>query len=95
MLTDIDILQRNLTTLRKRCGWTVDELADILGYTQPVIYNLEDGTRQLSVLEYIGLRTIFEKKAVGNPFVDMVLADIFDDYELESNKWLNQIIKRR
>lgn len=95
MLTDIDILQQNLTVLRKGCGWSVEELADILGCTQPVIYNLEDGTRQLSVLEYIGLRTIFEKKAVGNPFVDMVLADIFDDYELESNKWLNQIIKRR
>jgi len=25
----------------------------------------------------------------------MALADIFDDYELGSNKWLNQIIKRR
>lgn len=94
-MLNIDILQQNLTVLRKRCGWSVEELADILGCTQPVIYNLEDGSRQLSMLEYIGLRTIFEKKAIGNPFVEMVLTDIFDDYELGSNKWLNQLIKRR
>ena len=53
-------LQDNLSTLRKICGWTTQQLGDKIGVTKQTISNLENGKTTMSKLQYMGLRLVFQ-----------------------------------
>ena len=59
----IKSLQENLSMLRKLYGWTMEQLGEKIGVTKQTISNLEHGKPQMSKVQYIAIRTIFETEA--------------------------------
>lgn len=59
----IKSLQENLSMLRRLYGWTMEQLGEKIGVTKQTISNLEHGKPQMSKVQYIAIRTIFETEA--------------------------------
>lgn len=57
---ETEIMQENLCELRKIAGWTAEELGDKLGVTKQTISNIETGKVQMSRVQYIATRAVFE-----------------------------------
>ena len=60
--------QNNLRSLRTLAGWTAKEIGEKIGVTKQTILTLEKQpiVRQMSKLQYIGLRTMFELEAASD-----------------------------
>lgn len=65
--------QRNLEALRQIAGWSVEDLAQKIGVNKQTIRNLElaaksgkNGKPEMSKLQYIGLRAVFDYEAQQN-----------------------------
>lgn len=91
-------LQDNLNTLRKICGWTTQELGDKIGVTKQTISNLENKKTQMTKLQYIGLRSVFDHEANSTSenasFLNFALTKLLDEElsqeemeEYESKMW--------
>lgn len=65
--TQIQIMQDNLSDLRKIAGWTSEMLAGKLGITKQTISNLENHKVKLSRIQYIAIRSVFECEIASNP----------------------------
>lgn len=59
-------LQKNLTSIRTIAGWTAEELGYLIGVTKQTISNLENGKTQMSLTQYIAIRTILDYKIKEN-----------------------------
>lgn len=59
--------QEHLITIRKLYGWTIEELANKIGVTKQTISNLENKKTELSKVQYIAMRTVFEAEALSRP----------------------------
>ena len=58
----IEVMQRYLPSLRKIAGWTAEELGKRLGVTKQTISNLENKKVNMTKMQYIALRVIFENE---------------------------------
>lgn len=57
---EIRILQKNLKTIRTILNWTLEEFADKIGVTKQTISNLENLKTEMTKIQYIAIRTIFD-----------------------------------
>ena len=58
----IEVMQRYLPSLRKIAGWTAEDLGKRLGVTKQTISNLENKKVNITKIQYIALRVIFENE---------------------------------
>lgn len=65
--TEIEIMQDNLSDLRKIAGWTAEMLGRKLGLTKQTISNLETHKVKLSRVQYIAIRAVFECEVAARP----------------------------
>lgn len=65
--TEMQIMQDNLSDLRKIAGWTAEVLAKKLGITKQTISNIENQKVKISAIQYIAIRAVFECELASNP----------------------------
>ena len=53
-------LQKNLSSIRKIAGWSMEELGDRIGAQKQTISNLENGKTKMSFTQYIAIRSILD-----------------------------------
>ena len=80
--------QDNLPTIRKLYGWTIEELAVKIGVTKQTISNIENRKTELSRVQYIALRAVFEAEAINRPeeerdFLINIISKLIDSDSLE------------
>ena len=92
---DIQILQDNLSLLRKLAKWTMEELGEQVGLTKQTISNIENKKSIMTLIQYIAIRTAFDYEIQTNPdnvvlaqAVDILLnkADSYNEEESEKIK---------
>ena len=69
----IQFLQDNLSTMRKICGWTMQELGDMAGVTKQTISNLENNRTKMSKLQ---AKPVIEGSA-RRKFLHMVIDTLY------------------
>lgn len=83
--SDIKKLQSNLCTIRKIAGWTAQNLGKKIGVTKQTISNLENQKTDMTLTQYIAIRTILDYEIENNksnevlPQVVHILLDMPDD----------------
>ena len=55
-------LQKSLSTLRKKAGWSAESLGERLGVTRQTIVNLETGQTKMTKVQYFAIRYIFDEE---------------------------------
>ena len=55
-------LQNNLTAIRKTAGWSMEDLAVMLGVSRQTVNNWEKGTSRLSKTAYLAIRALLDAK---------------------------------
>lgn len=60
------IMQENLCELRKIAGWTAEDLANKLDITKQTISNIENCKVQMTRIQYIAIRSVFECEIYKN-----------------------------
>lgn len=63
----IGLLQKNLQTIRKIAGWTIEDLGEKIGVTKQTISNLENWKTKMSMTQYIAIRTILDYESQEHP----------------------------
>lgn len=63
----IDRFQENLSTLRKVAGWSAEDLGDKLDLTRQTIMNLESKRIEMTKVQYIAFRSVFEIESLSRP----------------------------
>lgn len=82
---DIKKLQVNLSSIRKIAGWTAQDLGKKIGVTKQTISNLENQKTEMTLTQYIALRTVIDYEIENNksnevlPQVVHILLDVSDD----------------
>lgn len=82
---DIKKLQDNLSTIRKIAGWTAQDLGRKIGVTKQTISNLENRKTEMTLTQYIAIRTILDYEIENNrsnavlPQVVHILLDVPDE----------------
>lgn len=82
---DIKKLQINLSSIRKIAGWTAQDLGEKIGVTKQTISNLENQKTEMTLTQYIAIRTVLDYEIENNksnevlPQVVHTLLDIPDD----------------
>ena len=62
----INLLQQNLSSIRKIAGWTTEELGDKIGVTKQTISNLENNKTPMNFTQYIAIRAVLDCEIEGN-----------------------------
>ena len=62
--------QDNLTTIRRLFGWTIEDLGNKIGVTKQTISNIENRKTEMSRVQYIATRSVFETEACSRPQVE-------------------------
>lgn len=96
---DIKRLQDNLCSIRKIAGWTAQDLGSKIGVTKQTISNLENQKTEMTLTQYIAIRTVLDYEIKNNksnevlPQVVHILLDMPNDEinEEEHNK-INQAV---
>lgn len=84
----IEKMQKNLKLLRTLSGLSQTDLGDILCVTKQAVSALECGYIDMSMAQYIALRSIFEHLSVnGNVNLRATLRELFPD-----ENWLDDIL---
>ena len=65
--SDIKKLQTNLCAIRKIAGWTAQELGTKIGVTKQTISNLENQKTEMTLTQYIAIRTVLDYEMANNP----------------------------
>lgn len=82
---DIKKLQVNLSSIRKIAGWTAQDLGKKIGVTKQTISNLENQKTEMTLTQYIAIRTVLDYEIENNksnevlPQVVHILLDVPDD----------------
>ena len=63
---DIKKLQVNLSSIRKIAGWTAQDLGKKIGVTKQTISNLENQKTEMTVTQYIAIRTVLDYEIENN-----------------------------
>lgn len=63
---DIKILQENLSSIRKIAGWTTQDLGEKIGVTKQTVSNLENQKTEMTLTQYIAIRTVLDYEAENN-----------------------------
>lgn len=83
--SDIKKLQQNLSSIRKIAGWTAQDLGNKIGVTKQTISNLENQKTEMTLTQYIAIRTIIDYEIQNNqsnevlPKIVHVLLDVPDN----------------
>ncbi len=83
----IDLMQENLQDLRKKCGYSQEALAELIGTSRYIISNLENYNREMAWDECQALIHVFLKHNEISEEIQMFKS--YED-ELENNCILNQ-----
>jgi DNA-binding XRE family transcriptional regulator len=83
--------QDNLATMRKLFGWTIDDLAKKIGVTKQTISNIENRKTELSRVQYIAMRTVFEAEARARTpeeqeFLIAIISRLVDSEDLDDSE---------
>lgn len=62
----VDLLQTNLSSIRKIAGWTLDELGEKIGVTKQTISNLETKKTNMTLTQYIAIRAVLDYEIQNN-----------------------------
>lgn len=62
----IQLLQENLSSIRKIAGWTAEELGNQIGVTKQTISNLENSKVKMSLTHYIAIRSVLDYEIESN-----------------------------
>lgn len=96
---DIKKLQINLNSIRKIAGWTAQDLGKKIGVTKQTISNLENQKTDMTLTQYIAIRTVIDYEIETNksnevlPQVVYLLLDIPDDeISAEDHKKITQAV---
>lgn len=79
---DIKNLQVNLSSIRKIAGWTAQDLGRKIGVTKQTISNLENQKTEMTLTQYIAIRTVIDYEIENNksnellPQVVHILLDV-------------------
>ena len=82
---DIKKLQVNLSSIRKIAGWTAQDLGKKIGVTKQTISNLENQKTEMTLTQYIAIRTVLDYEIENNksnevlPQVVHILLDMPDE----------------
>lgn len=82
---DIKKLQVNLSSIRKIAGWTAQDLGKKIGVTKQTISNLENQKTEMTLTQYIAIRTVLDYEIENNksnevlPQVVHILLDVPDE----------------
>lgn len=85
----IQLLQQNLSSIRKIAGWTAEQLGEKIGVTKQTISNLENSKTPMSLTQYIAIRSILDYEIESNqdntvlPQVIYILVDKGVELEAE------------
>ncbi|TWH59387.1 putative transcriptional regulators [Desulfitobacterium sp. LBE] len=63
----IQLLQQNLSSIRKIAGWTAEQLGEKIGVTKQTISNLENSKTPMNLTQYIAIRSILDYENELNP----------------------------
>ena len=96
---EIKRLQENLGTIRKIAGWTTQNLGERIGVTKQTISNLENQKTEMTLTQYIAIRTVIDYEIENNkshevlPRVVHILLDVPDDeISIEDRKKITQAV---
>lgn len=96
---DIKKLQVNLSSIRKIAGWTAQELGKKIGVTKQTISNLENQKTEMTLTQYIAIRTVLDYEIENNksnevlPKVVHILLDMPDDeINVDEHQKINQAV---
>ena len=95
----ITCLQKNLSAIRKIAGWTSEQLGEKIGVTKQTISNLENGKTQMTLTQYIALRSIIDFEIQTNKGnlvllqVVEVLLNNYDEYTEEEREKVTENVK--
>ena len=64
---EIRKLQTHLLSIRKIAGWTAQELGEKIGVTKQTISNLENNKTEMTLTQYIAIRTVLDYEIANNP----------------------------
>ena len=92
-------LQINLNSIRKIAGWTAQDLGKKIGVTKQTISNLENQKTDMTLTQYIAIRTVIDYEIENNksnevlPQVVYLLLDIPDnEISAEDHKKITQAV---
>ena len=95
----ITCLQKNLSAIRKIAGWTSEQLGEKIVVTKQTISNMENEKTQMTLTQYIALRSIiyFEiqtnKENLVLPQVVEVLLNNYEEYTEEEREKVTKNVK--
>lgn len=95
----ITCLQKNLSAIRKVAGWTSEQLGEKIGVTKQTISNLENEKTQMTLIQYIALRSIIDFEIQTNkdnlvlPQVVEVLLNNYEEYTEKEREKVNENVK--
>ena len=95
----ITCLQKNLSAIRKIACLTSEQLGEKIGVTKQTISNLENGKTQMTLTQYIALRSIIDFEIQTNkgnlvlPQVVEVLLNNYDEYTEEEREKVTENVK--
>lgn len=96
---DIKRLQDNLCSIRKIAGWTAQDLGSKIGVTKQTISNLENQKTEMTLTQYIAIRTVLDYEIKNNksnevlPQVVYILLDMSDnEMNEEDHNKINQAV---
>lgn len=56
----IELLQDNLGTFRRLAGWSMEQLADRIGFSKQTASNLENKKTEMTLTQYIAIRAVLD-----------------------------------
>lgn len=80
----VQLLQQNLSSIRKIAGWTAEQLGEKIGVTKQTISNLENSKTPMTLTQYIAIRSVFDyeiEKNQGNTVLPQVIDILVDKGE--------------
>lgn len=97
--TQIACLQKNLSAIRKIAGWTSEQLGEKIGVTKQTISNLENGKTQMTLTQYIAIRSVIDYEMQTNkentvlPHVVEILLNRDEEYTDEEREKISESVK--
>ncbi|AIQ62435.1 transcriptional regulator [Paenibacillus stellifer] len=95
----IACLQSNLSAIRKIAGWTSEQLGDRIGVTKQTISNLENGKTQMTLTQYIAIRSVIDFEIQTNkentvlPQVVEILLNRDEEYTDEEREKISEMVQ--
>lgn len=96
---EIKRLQENLGTIRKIAGWTTQDLGERIGVTKQTISNLENKKTDMTLTQYIAIRTVLDYEIANNkgnevlPQVVHLLLDVpIEELSIEDRKKIHHTV---